>query len=87
MLSHIQVPGFFFSFFFHRNIKLKTMVLSKLSKTSKPRKAPLTTRPFYSVSYTNIRGLRGNLPEVATHALEEKPDLFFHVRNISENFG
>ena len=63
------------------------MVLSKLSKSSKPRKAPLTTRPFYSVSYTNIRGLRGNLPEVATHALEEKPDLFFMSETLVKTSG
>ena len=63
------------------------MVLSKLSKTSKPRKVHLTTRPFYSVSYTNIRGLRGNLPEVATHALEEKPDLFFMSETLVKTSG
>ena len=63
------------------------MVLSKLSRTSKPRKAPPTTCPFYSVSYTNIRGLRGNLPEVATHALEEKPDLFFMSETLVKTSG
>ena len=64
------------------------MVLSKLSKQAfKPRSAPPHTTPCYSVSYTNIRGLRANLPEVATHAQDERPDLFFMSETLMKTPG
>ena len=63
------------------------MVQSKFSRTYKPRDASKHIRPFYSVSYTNIRGLRGNLPEVATHAMDHKPDLFFMSETLAETSG
>ena len=45
----------------------------KPSSTRKPTKKS-NVSPYFTISYTNIRGLRRNLPEVAAHLMEIKPD-------------
>ena len=45
----------------------------KPSSTRKSTKK-LNVSPYFTISYTNIRGLRRNMPEVAAHLMEIKPD-------------
>ena len=45
----------------------------KPSSTRKPTKKS-NVSPYFTISYTNIRGLRRNMPEVAAHLMEIKPD-------------
>ena len=47
---------------------------NKKKNAYKPSKTKPKVNPFYKISYTNIRGLSSNKPDVAAHLQEERPD-------------
>ena len=46
----------------------------KKKKRYKPNQSKSKVNPFYTISYTNIRGLSGNKSDVATHLQQVRPD-------------
>ena len=57
------------------NLKGQTH-MNTLKKQPKPRSSKKTVSPYFSICYTNIRGLLSNFSEVQAHLDTEKPDLF-----------
>ena len=53
------------------------MSSSNSNSRRKPRSNASNVDPYYLVSFSNIRGLRCNFPEVESHLQETNPDLMF----------
>ena len=46
----------------------------KKNNAYKPSQTKPKVNPYYTISYTNIRGLSGNKPDVATYLQQVRPD-------------
>ena len=69
----LHLQGIFIYLFFIQNKKNKIMTKVNQKKSKPSSRSPET--PHFTVSYTNIKGLRSNLPEVEAFIEETKPDI------------
>ena len=51
--------------------------MTQTRKKAKPKNVKTKVNPSYTISYTNIRGLQSNFPELQSHILQTKPDVMF----------
>ena len=65
-----------------KNPKTLHEMSKKKINVNKPSQTTPKVNPYYTISYTNIRGLSGNKPDVATHLQQVKPDFM----SICETF-
>ena len=51
--------------------------MTQTRKKAKPKHVNTKVNTSYTISYTNIRGLQSNFPELQSHILQTKPDVLF----------